>query len=182
MEFPVNWLLKSVKSVNEIFLAIKYCFKTLEWQICSTNTISFSWENEAKLKTLKKLFQYIGCSFKFVLKTIKSLNQIFVDMEYWFKALECQIRLTNTILFFWETETNLATLQKLSRYIRVSHKVVLKSVKTLNRILWAMEYWFSLYNAKFARRIQSHFSRKTKQSLNLSKNFLRLLEFPISLF
>ena len=182
MEFPVNWLLKSVKSVNEIFRAIKYCFKTLECQIWSTNTISFSWENEAKLKTLKKLFQYIGCWFKFVLKTIKSLNQIFVDMEYWFKALECQIRLTNTILFFWETETNLATLQKLYRYIRVSHKVVLKSVKTLNRILWAMEYWLRFYNAKFARRIQSHFSRKTKQSLNLSKNFLRLLEFPISLF
>ena len=144
LEFPVNWLLKSVKSLNEIFLAIEYYLKTLECQIWSTNAISFSWENETKLKTLKNLSPYIGVSFKFVLKTIKSLNRIFVDMEYWFKALECQIWLTNTILFLWETETNLGTLQKLSPYIRVSYKVVLKSVKTLNRILWAMEYWFSL--------------------------------------
>ena len=125
LEFPVNWLLKSVKSLNEIFCAIEYYLKTLECQIWSTNAISFSWENEAKLKTLKKLSPYIGVSFKFVLKTIKSLNQIFVNMEYWFKALECQISLTNTILFLWETETNLATLQNLSPSTGVSYKFVL---------------------------------------------------------
>ena len=63
-------------------------------------------------------------------------------IEYWFKALECQIWWTNTKLFFWEDETNLVTLQKLFPYIGVSDKFVLKSAKTLNRIFWAMEYWF----------------------------------------
>ena len=38
---------------------------------------------------------------------------------------------------FWESEENVETLPKPSRYIRVSYKFVLKPVKSLNRILWA---------------------------------------------
>ena len=37
-------------------------------------------------------------------------------------------------------------------------------------------------NAKFARRIQNHFSEKVKQTLKISENFLRILEFPVNLF
>ena len=39
-----------------------------------------------------------------------------------------------------------------------------------------------LKNAKFARRIQNHFSEKVKQTLKISENFLRILEFPINFF
>ena len=49
-------------------------------------------------------------------------------MEYWFKALERQIWSANTKLFFRESETNLGTLQRLSPYIGVSYKFVLKCV------------------------------------------------------
>ena len=37
---------------------------------------------------------------------------------------------------------NLGTIQKLSLYIGVSYKFVLKSIKSLNRIFWVIEYWF----------------------------------------
>ena len=37
--------------------------------------------------------------------------------------------------FFWESEENYETLQKSSPYIWVSYKMVLKPVKSLNRIL-----------------------------------------------
>ena len=120
-----------------------YWFNALECQIWFMNTKSFFWESEAKLETLLKLSPYIGVSYKFVLKSIKSLNRIFVVIGYWFKALECQIWSTNTKPFFWENEANLGTHQILSPHIGVSYKFVLKSAKTLNRIFWAMEYWFN---------------------------------------
>ena len=135
-------VLKFVKSLNLIFWVIEYWFKALECQISWTNTKPFFWESEAKLQTLPKLSVYIGVSYKLVLKSVKSLNPIFWTKEYWFKALECQIWSTNTKPFFWESETNLGTLQKLPPNIGVSYKFVLKSVKTLNRYFWAKEYWF----------------------------------------
>ena len=39
-----------------------------------------------------------------------------------------------------------------------------------------------LKNAKFARRIQNHFSGKTRLALKLGGSFLFMLEFPINLF
>ena len=61
---------------------------------------------------------------------------------YWFKALECQICSANIKPFFWESEKNHGTLQKLSPYNGLSYKFVLKSVESLNRIFWVIEYWF----------------------------------------
>ena len=62
-------------------------------------------------------------------------------MEYWLKALECQIWLTNTKPFFWESEARLKTLQKLFFCIGGSYKFFLRSVKSLNQLFWAVEYY-----------------------------------------
>ena len=117
-------------------------FKAFKCQIWLTNTKLFFWESEANVETLQKPSLYIGICHKFVLKSEKSLNRILWATEYWFKALKCQIWLTNTKLFFWESKSNLKTLQNPCLYIWVSYKFVLKSEKSLNRILWATEYWF----------------------------------------
>ena len=116
------------------------------------------------------------------MKTVNSLNLIFLATEYWFKALKCQIWLTNTKPFFWKNQANAKTLQNCSSYIWISYEFFLKSVTSLNRILWTMEYWFKALNAKFGWRIQKHFSGKAKQTSKLSKNFLHIFEFPINLF
>ena len=137
LAFPLN--LKSVTGQKRIFWVIEHCFKALECPICSTNTKPFFWESEANLKTLWKLSPYIGVSYRFAWKSPKSLNRTFWSMEYWFKALECQIWLMNTKPFFWKSETNLETLQNLFLHIGVSSEFVLKSVKGLNRIFWLTE-------------------------------------------
>ena len=110
-------VLKSVKSLTRIFSVIEYWFKALECQICSTNTNLSFWESKINLGTLEKLFPYIGVSYKFVLKSAKSLNRIFWAMDYSFKALQCQIWSTNTKSFFWKNEAKRETLQKLFLYI-----------------------------------------------------------------
>ena len=92
------------------------------------------------MKTLQNLFLYIGVSYEFVLKSVKGVNRIFGVTEYWFKALQYQIWSTNTKPFLWESEAKFETLLKLSPCIRVSDKFVWKSVKTLNRTFFAMEY------------------------------------------
>ena len=143
-----KFALKSAKTLNRIFWAMKYWFKAWECQIWLTNTKPFFWESEAKLQTLQRLFLYIGVSYKFVLKSVKRLDWIFCVIEYWFKALECQIWSTNTKVFFWESKAKLETLQKLSPYIGVSYKFALKSAKTLNRIFWAMKYWFKAWECQ----------------------------------
>ena len=114
----------------------------LQCQICSTNTKSFFSQDQAKSESLQKLSPFIGVSHQFVLKSVKSLNRIFLAMEYRFKALECQIWSTNTKSFAWEVDTNLGTVQNLFPYIRVSYKWVLNSAKILNRFLSMIEYWF----------------------------------------
>ena len=53
-------------------------------------------ESQTKLQTLQKLSPYIGGCYKFVLKSVKTLNRIFLAMENWFKSLECQVWWTNT--------------------------------------------------------------------------------------
>ena len=127
-----KFVLKSVKTLNRIFWAIEYWFKALECQIQSTNTKSFFWESEAKLEPLPKLSPYIGVFNESVLKSVKDLNRTFWVIEYWFKASECQIWSTNTKTIFWESETVLGTLQKLSPYIGVAYKFVLKCVRNLS--------------------------------------------------
>ena len=140
------------------------------------------WESEAKLQTLQKFSPYIWISYKLVLKSLKSLNRIFWKIEYWFKALEWQIWSMNTKPFFWESEAKLQTLQKLSLYIAVFYKFVLKSVKDLNRIFWVIEYWFKAVECQIWSTNTNHFSEKARQNFKLCKNFLPTLEFPISLF
>ena len=112
---------------------IEYWFKVLECQIWLTNTKPFFRKNETNFSALQKRSPYIGVSDKFVLKSVKSLNKILWVIEYWFEALECQIRSKNLKPFFWESEAKLETLQKLSLYIGVCYKFGLKSVKTLNK-------------------------------------------------
>ena len=139
---------KSVKRLNRISWATESWFKALKCKIWLTNTKSLFWEGETNAETLQKPSPYIWVSYKFVLKPVESRNWILEATEYWFKALKCQIWLTNTKPFFWESEANVETLQKPSPYIWVSYKFVLKSVKSLNRILWATEYWFKALKCK----------------------------------
>ena len=137
-----KFVLKSVKILNRISWATESWFKVLKCQIRLTNKKPFLWESETNVETLQKPSLYNGVSYKFVLKFEKSLNRIFRATEYWFNALKCQIWLTNTKPFFWESQANVETLQKSSPYNGVSYKFVLKSEKCLNRIFWATEYWF----------------------------------------
>ena len=104
-----KFVLKSVKSLNRILWATEYWFKSLKCQIWLTNTKPFFWESEATVETLQKPAPCIWVSYNFVLKSVKILNRIFWALEYWFKALKCQIWLTNTKPFFWESEANVET-------------------------------------------------------------------------
>ena len=137
-----KFVLKSVKYLNRILWATEYWFKALKCQIWLTNTKPFFWKSKANVKTLQKLSLYIWVSYRFVLKSVNSLYRIFLATEYWFKTLKCQIWLTNTKPFFWEIEANVETLQKLSPYLWVSYKFLLKSLKSPYRIFLTTEYWF----------------------------------------
>ena len=135
---------------NRIFWAAQYWFKTLKCQIWLTNKKPFFWENEGNLETLQQVSLYIWVYYKFVLKSFNSLNWILWAMEYWFKALKCQIWCTNTESFFWESETNIETLQKGSPYTWVFYKFILKSGKNLSwlwlllfRIFWMLNIQLS---------------------------------------
>ena len=172
----------SAKSLNRIFWVIPYWFKTLDCEIWSTNTKSCFWESEEKLQTLQKLSPYISFSHKFVVKPVKSLNRIFWAMQYCFRTLECRIWSTNTKPFLWESEGKLETLLKLSLYIGVYYKIVLKFVKTLSRIFWVMEYWLKDWECQIWLTIAQPFFWESEQSLKLSKNFLRILGFCINFF
>ena len=139
-----NFVLKSEKSINRILWATEYWFKVLQCQVWLTNTKPFFWESEANVESLQNGSPYIWVLHKFVLKSVKTLTLVSWATESWFKALKCQIRLTKTKPFFWESKTNVETLQKPSPYNVVSYEFVLNSVKSLNRILWATEYWFKI--------------------------------------
>ena len=71
------------------------------------NTKLFFFENERNLGTFEKLCPYIRISYKYVLKSVKSLDWIFGVIEYSCKPLECQISFKNTKPFFLENEANL---------------------------------------------------------------------------
>ena len=133
------------------------------------------------LTLLKELSPCIWICYKFVWKCVKSLNRVLWATKYWFKALKWQIWLTNTKPFFCISEANVETLQKLSIYIWVSYKFVMKSVNSLNWISWATECWFKALKCQYWSTNQNHFSGKAKQTLKLSKNFLPIFEVSISL-
>ena len=114
-----------------------------------TNAKLFFWESQSNIETFKKLSPFIWVFYKFVLKSVKSLNQILWATEYWFKALKCQILSTNTKPFFWETKSKIETLQKFFPFLWVSNKFVLKSVNSPNPIFWAREYCFKPLKCQF---------------------------------
>ena len=113
-----------------------------------TNTKSFFWENEARLESLQKVSPCFGVWYRFVLESIKSLNRIFSGLEYWLKACECQIWSSNRRRFFWETETNLGTLQKVLRYVGASYKFFLKCVRNFS---WM---WISFFQMLWMSNVQ----------------------------
>ena len=99
----------------------------------------FFWESKPNVENLQKPSPNISVSYELVLKSVKSLNRILWATGYWFKALDCQIWLSNTKSFFRESEADVETLQKRSLCIGVFYKFALKSLKSLNWILWATE-------------------------------------------
>ena len=62
-------------------------------------------------------------------------------VQYWCKAWKYPIWSTSTKPYFWKSEANLETLQKLSSHIEVTYKLDLKCVKSLNRAFWVIGYW-----------------------------------------
>ena len=64
------------------------------------------------------------------------------------EGFKCWSWLTNIKLFFWESEANLETLQKLFPYIWVSFEFVLKSLKSQSRIFCATEYCFMVLKTR----------------------------------
>ena len=54
----------------------------------------------------------------------------------------------NTKPFFWETEADLETFQKLASHIGVLYKLVLGYAKSLNTIFWLIEYWYKAQKCK----------------------------------
>ena len=164
--------MKSFKSLNRFFWVIQDWFEALECQVSSTNTKPFFGESETNLETLKRISPHIVVFHKFVLKSPKSLNGIFWMIEYWFKALECKIWSTNTKPFFWKSETKLQTLEKLSLYIGVSDEFAFKTLNTLNRIFWPMEYWFKALECQISLTNTKLCFWESKANLILSKNFL----------
>ena len=69
-----------------MFWVIEYLYKAKKYQTLSTAAKPFLWKSEVNLETFQQPSPYIGVSYKFILKSAKSLNQIFWAMEYWFKA------------------------------------------------------------------------------------------------
>ena len=61
-------------------------------------------------------------------------------IKYCYKAHNCQICSTNTKTFFWISEVNLETFQKLFPCVRVTFNLCLEFAKSLNQIFWLTEY------------------------------------------
>ena len=55
----------------------EYWYKAQKCEISSMNTNPFIWGSEANLETFKKVSLPIGVSYKFVLKSVKSVILIF---------------------------------------------------------------------------------------------------------
>ena len=135
--------MKSVKSFNRNFWAMEYWFKALNCQYWLRNTKPFFLKNETNVETLQNFSHHIWVCHKFVLRSFKRMNRIFWAKEFRFKASKCQIWLAIKKPYFWESKANFEPFQKLFPNIWASYKFVLRSVNRLNRIFWAMEYWFT---------------------------------------
>ena len=141
------------------------------------------WESKANLEKLPKLSSYIWVSYKFVLKSLNNLNGIFWATEYWLKTLKHQIWTMNTKPFFWESKANIETLQNFSLYIWGSYWFVLKSVKSLNRIWWATEYWFKALKCQiWLTNTKTTFLGKQGKPWNAPKTFSLYWSFLWSCF
>ena len=103
-------------------------------------------------------------------------------MEYWFKSLQCKIWLMNKKTVFWESKGNLEAIQKLSSYTGVSHQLILKFFKSFNQFSGPLNICSRLCNAKFARKIENHYSENSRLTLKTSTKVLLILEFPIISF
>ena len=71
-------------------------------------------------------------------------------------------------------------LQNFFAYIGAYYKIVFKSIKSLDWIFWATEYWFKVQNPKFSKWIQNHFSGNARQTLVLTKSFSLFCSLPLS--
>ena len=101
-------------------------------------------------------------------------------MKYCPNTLEYKIWLTNTKPFFWESQGKLETLEKLSLYVRVAYKFVLKCLKSQIEPSGPCNIVSRLENAKFVRQLENYFLGKARQSFKFSKNVLSMLECPIN--
>ena len=109
-EFSINLSWKSAKSLIRNLWTVEHWFKSLKCQIWLTNTKPFFLEKRDRRWNSRKNFSpCIFLFYKFVLKSVSSLNQLVWATEYWFKALKVQICFTNTKLLFQESEANIET-------------------------------------------------------------------------
>ena len=98
-------------NLHRTFWVNEYWYMALKWPIWLTNTKSFFRESQENVETIQKFSPYICVSYKFVLKSVKILNRISWATESSYKALKCQIRLTNTKPFLWQSKANVETLK-----------------------------------------------------------------------
>ena len=129
-------LSKIVNGLSTIFWVIEYWYKAQECKTWSANTKPLCWQSNVKLEVSKKVSLHIRV---FYWKSRKAW--IFWAIKYLYKAKKQQIWSTNAKEFFWKGEASLENFKQRSPYIENSYKLVLKSVKSLNWIFWAIQYW-----------------------------------------
>ena len=109
--------------------------------------------------------------------SMKTINRIFWVIEYWLKTLEYESWSANTKLFFWETEAKFETLQKLSPYLWVTYRFVLKCVKSRNRTFWATEYWLKTLEYKIWLTNARPFFSENRRNLGTLQKFSPYIGF-----
>ena len=99
---PYKLVLGSIKSLNRIFWVIEYWYKAQKCKIWSTNAKLFFWKSEANLEASQKICSQFVVSYKFLLKSVKSLNQTWaIEYQRKFKKAKFRRRM-NTKPFFWD--------------------------------------------------------------------------------
>ena len=88
----------------------------------------FSGKARLTLKICEDFILHVGASYKLVVKSAKSLNQIFCVIECWQKPQKCKICSTTIKRLFWENEAIAETSRKPFPYIAVFYKFLLKSL------------------------------------------------------
>ena len=136
----------------------------------------------ANLGIIGKPSHLVNISYKFILKSVKSLNRIFWTMEYCFRALECQIWSTNTELFYWQLRLTLKFVKIFAPILGFVVNLFWSLSKALIKTSEYPSIGSRLCNVKFGRQRSNHFSGKLRETLKLFKNFLLIFEFSINLF